>query len=208
MFLLEYATNKLFVSGYPTHMYLVLDWETVILITDPNSKNTFKTFAFPVPNFDEETNPFIAVCGKASLNLLNIKTRKHMPLINQKMVVGYPGLQGSFMKFEKYGISVHYASVVQDTDGSGSDLLQYSYAELKGDVLHWLRENGRLPTATMEDHFEEVKKMNQLEEEVKKMNQLEEETKALKTENTQLREENDKRLADLQESEAKKTQKL
>ena len=52
---------------------------------------------------------------------------------------------------------MHFASVVQDTDGSGRDLLQYSYADLKDDLLHWLKENGTLPTATMEEHFEEIK---------------------------------------------------
>ena len=80
--MVEYAPNKLFVTE-DVNMYLVLDWETVILITDPNSENTFKTFAFPVPRFDQEINPFIVVCGFASLNLVNVKTCKHKPLINQ-----------------------------------------------------------------------------------------------------------------------------
>ena len=68
------------------------------------------------------------------------------------------------MKAEEYGLSVHFASVIQDTDGSGRDLLQYSYAELKGDVLKWLKENGTLPTATIQEHFEEIKSLNNLAE--------------------------------------------
>merc|ERR1719266_2211935 len=99
MFIVEYGQNKLFVTE-DVNMYLIDDWETVTLITDPNSENTFKTFAFPIPSFNEETNPFIAVCGKASLNLLNVKTRKHRPLINQKIAVGNPGQQGAFIKTE------------------------------------------------------------------------------------------------------------
>ena len=71
------------------------------------------------------------------------------------------------MKKEKNGVSVHFASVVQDTDGSGRDLLQYSYAELKEDVVHWLRENGTLPTTTMQEHFEEIKELNYLQQETK-----------------------------------------
>lgn len=63
MYLLEYKKNKLLVSGDPTHMYLVDDWDTVILIPDPNSANTLKTFAFPIPEFDEDTNPFMVVLG-------------------------------------------------------------------------------------------------------------------------------------------------
>ena len=69
-------------------MFLILDWKNVIYITDPITENNFKLYAFHVPCFDEETNPFIAVCGMASLNLVNVKTHKHKPLINQKMVVG------------------------------------------------------------------------------------------------------------------------
>ena len=51
------------------------------------------------------------------------------------MVINY-GVQGAFMKSEKYGLSVHFASRVLDTDGSGMELLQYSYADLKEDALH------------------------------------------------------------------------
>ena len=88
MFLLEYASDKLFVCGYPAaHMYLVLNWEAVKFIAEPNPVNTFKTYAFPVPDFDEETNPFIVVLGLASLNILNVRTCQHKPLINQKMMV-------------------------------------------------------------------------------------------------------------------------
>ena len=83
MFLLEYAPNKLFVAGAPAHMYLVLNWDTVKFIVEPNPVNTFKSYAFPVPDFDEETNPFIVVLGEASLNILNVKTYQHKPLINQ-----------------------------------------------------------------------------------------------------------------------------
>ena len=91
MYLVEYAPHKLFVTGLPTHMYLVFNWETVVLITDPNPENTFKCHALPVPGFDEDTYPFIAVCGLASLNLVNVKTRKHKPLINEKIGKGFPG---------------------------------------------------------------------------------------------------------------------
>jgi hypothetical protein len=132
-------------------MYLIHHWETVIFIPEPISTNTMKTFAFPVPYFNEESNPFIAVLGWASLNILNVKTYQHKPLINQKMMTGHAGLQAAFIKKEKLGLSLHYANVVQDTDGSGSDLLQYSYVEMKQDLLHWLREAGRLPSASMKE---------------------------------------------------------
>ena len=85
LFLLEYGKNKLFVWVYPIHMLLIHDWSTVKLITEPNPANTMKTCAFPAPDFDEETNPFIVVFGDASLNILNVKKKEHKPLIKQKM---------------------------------------------------------------------------------------------------------------------------
>ena len=72
--MVEYAENKLFMTGR-IHMFLIFDWKEVVFIPDPNLSNTYKLFAFPVPDFDEEKNPFIAVCGETSLNLLNVKNR-------------------------------------------------------------------------------------------------------------------------------------
>ena len=63
MSLLEYDKDKLLVTSLPTQMYLVFDWKTVIQIEDSNSANTFKTHMFPLPDFNVDTFPFIAVCG-------------------------------------------------------------------------------------------------------------------------------------------------
>ena len=63
MYLLEYKKNKLLVCGDPTKMYLVDDWDTVRLVQDPNTANTLKTFAFSIPDFDEDSNPFIVLLG-------------------------------------------------------------------------------------------------------------------------------------------------
>ena len=82
MTLIEYAHNKLFVCCLQKHMYVALNWDAVKLIIDPNTANTFKTYAFLVPDFDEEANPFIAVLGKASLNIVNVKNLQNKPLIN------------------------------------------------------------------------------------------------------------------------------
>ena len=73
LFMIEYAKNKLFVTVYPTCMLLIDDWVNVKCIQDPNSTNMDKTFAFAAPDFDEENFPFIAVCGKSNLSLLNVK---------------------------------------------------------------------------------------------------------------------------------------
>ena len=46
---LEFALNKLFVTGSPSHMYLIIDWSSVKCILDSNTANVKKTFAFPMP---------------------------------------------------------------------------------------------------------------------------------------------------------------
>lgn len=102
------------------------------------------------------------------------------------MVVGHAGLQCAFIKTEKFGLSVHFAGLVQDTDGSGRDLQQHIYANLKEDLLQFLNENGTLPTVTMQEHSEEVKKLNYLENETESQKseiiKLKEEISALTSE--------------------------
>ena len=63
LYLIEYAHNRLFVTVNPAAMLLIDDWINVKRIQDSNSTNIDKTFAFLLPDFDEENFPFIAVCG-------------------------------------------------------------------------------------------------------------------------------------------------
>ena len=64
MSLLEYDKDKLLVTDDSGQMYLVNDWQTVIKIEDSNEANVFKTHMFPLPNFNVDNFPFIAVCGE------------------------------------------------------------------------------------------------------------------------------------------------
>ena len=57
------------------------------------------------------------------------------------MPVGYAGVQGAFIKKERFGMTVHFAGIVQDRDGTGTDLIQYSQFELRQDILDWLHTN-------------------------------------------------------------------
>ena len=58
-------------------------------------------------------------------------------------------------------VSIHYASSkVTDMEGSGKTLIQYNYVDLKEDILLWLKENGRLPSTTTKEYFEEINKLN------------------------------------------------
>ena len=69
-----------------------------------------------------------------------------------------------FIKREQHGMSVHFASQVTDKEGSGKALIQYSHVDMKEDLLFWLKENGRLPSATTKEYFTEIKKLNELQD--------------------------------------------
>ena len=77
MAIIEYAKNKLFITGTPTHMYLVDNWEgeSVTVIVDNHPANTFKTQTYLLPGFNEETFPFVAVSGKKYMLFVNVKTK-------------------------------------------------------------------------------------------------------------------------------------
>ena len=92
IFILEYAKNKLLVTGHPHCMYVVQDFSTVMLINDPNTSNIFKTDCFVLPQFDETAFPFIVVCGEQHISILNIATLEHKPLVTGYMPSGYAGL--------------------------------------------------------------------------------------------------------------------
>ena len=83
-------------------------------------------------------------------------------------------------------MSFLFTNVVKDKEGTGNKLLQWSYISLKQDALHWLRENGRLPSADIEEYFQEIKERNDYKmkyEAVEEKNQtLEEEKEELKKE--------------------------
>ena len=83
-----------------------------------------------------------------------------------------------FIKKSNTGMTVHYAAVVADKGGSGRELIQYSYVNLKEDILKWLKQNGRLPSTTTTEYFEEINTLNQLKERVRS---LELENKTLKS---------------------------
>ena len=64
MYPLEFAKNKLLVTGHPSQMYVIIDWSTVKFISESNSANIYKNYSFFMPGFDETFFPFIAICGK------------------------------------------------------------------------------------------------------------------------------------------------
>ena len=79
------------------------------IFEDENKGNSFKTFAFPVPKFDIEKQPFIVVCGDKNLTIFNVKDGSNKALISKRMSVGVAGHQNAFMKEEKDGFSLHFA---------------------------------------------------------------------------------------------------
>ena len=116
--------------------------------------------------------------------------------MNQCMSVGEPGLQGAFAKVEEYGLSFHFTNEVVDIEGKGNEMIQYSYISLKQDALHWLRENGRLPSADIGNYFEEIRQMNESKQ---KLELLEQRIEILQEENVALEKKKDGEILALQE---------
>ena len=81
-FLIEYARNKMCIAGFPSHNYIVEEWETVRVIFNTESKN-FNFFIVPMPGFDEQVFPFLALCGEQNITILNVNTHVKKPLINE-----------------------------------------------------------------------------------------------------------------------------
>ena len=62
-YLIEYAENKLVITGNPSHVYVVVNWCAVSVVNDPHPAN-YKYFVQPLPGFDENSFPFLAFCGE------------------------------------------------------------------------------------------------------------------------------------------------
>ena len=149
---LEFAKNKLLLTGFPSQMYLVIDWCVVKYIPDPIAANTLKAHAFPLPGFDEVSFPFILVDGLMHLSIFNVASHELKPLTNGMTQSGKPGLRFAFAMGDLSEIQVHYALRIQDRDGHGKELFQYSYLTLKHDIIAQLKETGRLPIHTRLDY--------------------------------------------------------
>ena len=126
-------------------MYLIKEWSTVKCILDSNTANTDKTFAFPMPQFDEITFPFIFVVGEQHISIFNIANLEHMPLTIGMTNSGRAGLRFAFAVGDLSEIQLHFVLDVQDKDGSGKQLIQYSYITLGEDAILFLKEKGRFP---------------------------------------------------------------
>ena len=94
----EYSKNKMLVTGHPSQMFLVIEWSIVKVIPDTNNSNINKNYAFLMPGFDENSFPFIAVCGKNHIRIVNIATLEHQKLISGEMRTDKPGLRFAFAK--------------------------------------------------------------------------------------------------------------
>ena len=142
---LEFAKNRLLVTGTPSHMYLIIDWSSVKCILDSNTANVKKDFAFPMPQFDETTFPFIFVVGKQHISIINISTLEHKPLTIGATNSGRIGLQFAFALDNLSDIQLHFVLTVQDREGSGNKLIQYSYITLGEDAILLLKQKGTFP---------------------------------------------------------------
>ena len=103
-------------------MFVVKEWSTVRVIPDPNKFSINNNYTFLMPGFDAKSFPFVIVCGKNSIRILNVSTFDIKSLVRGEMRTDKPGLRFAFAKGDQSEIEVHFAFTVQDKDGSGKNL--------------------------------------------------------------------------------------
>ena len=103
------------------------------MINNEGYFDQFKSEPVPLLDFDEESFPFLLICGLTCLSIMNVKTGEHRPLINGSgIMIGYMGLTCLFVKREEYGQSIHWnVHLTKVDDSSQEGLIQYSYIALK-----------------------------------------------------------------------------
>ena len=69
----EYAENKIVITVYPKNILILEDWHTIRIVIEDQAGNDQKYFIRPLPDFDEQTFPFLVCNGYESMNLINLK---------------------------------------------------------------------------------------------------------------------------------------
>ena len=64
--------DKMIISIYPTDLIIVEDWVDAKLIVRNSAGNIWKHFFLPIPDFNEETFPFLVCSGRENFNLINV----------------------------------------------------------------------------------------------------------------------------------------
>ena len=100
-------------------MFIVKEWSAVRVIPDPNKFSINNNYAFLMPGFDATTFPFVIVCGKNSIRILNVSTFDIKSLVRGEMRTDKPGLRFAFAVGDLSEIQLHFVLTVQDKEGSG-----------------------------------------------------------------------------------------
>ena len=164
VYALEYAKNKMLVTG--SKLYLVIDWSSVKRILNPNTAITHMNYAFTMPQFDEKEFPFIFVVGLQCISILNIDTLELKQLTVGQTHSGRKGLRFAFALGDLSEIQLHFTLTIQDKEGYGRNLVQYSYISLHKDAIQCLKERGRLPALLKSEMRYEVDRAIEMEKKV------------------------------------------
>ena len=83
---LEYATDKMLIAVYPTDLLIAHDWKLIRVLLKIQPGNFNKHYIVPLPDFDEQTYPFIVCSGRENFNLINVKEFRMQKLIKAPCV--------------------------------------------------------------------------------------------------------------------------
>ena len=142
------------------NIHLIHDWIIIRTIPESIPGNKKKFHLVPLPHFDEQKFPFIALSGTKTMNLINVQDLNSVvsPLI---INTDQPGQRGFFFTIESFGASLHFTSK-QKID-QWKQRLSWIKMDYKEDFFLTLRSLGRLPRVNGQLEV----KLQQLEEEKK-----------------------------------------
>lgn len=118
---------------------------------DPNPLNEDKWHLVALPDFHEETFPFVACSGTRSINLINVNT-DYMEAFIETETTCWGQQQPFFFKKEEKGMTLHYSSAEQSSDER--KYLTWVQMKLKPDFKKMLKKLGCLPITNLEEIVE------------------------------------------------------
>ena len=148
--MLEFSANKIAIHLAPTDILIAHDWKVVHLIRDTNQFNIDKHWIALLPDFNENTFPFIVFSGNGSFNLVNVKDA-HMDVLIQIETRSDRGQEGAFFIRERDGFDMHFTTF---QNIAGQRIENWHCMQFRNDFAEVLQKYGRLPISSYEAQLE------------------------------------------------------
>ena len=142
------APNKLLMTTHSSKVLLFQDWSCIQVYNEEFMVNDCKWFMQPLPDFHEETFPFVACSGSSYINLINVNTDYMEPIVETETSC-WGQQQPFFFKKEEKGMTLHYSSVELLPNNRKS--LKWVQMKLQPDFKKTLKKLGCMPVRSMDE---------------------------------------------------------